>query len=244
MRNLLLTALLLLGCGVPEPDEPTCVPQVQPFGDSIDYGVGSSAQASWREPEYALAQAAGTPLYFIGFGSFAGDLNTFAVDPYNEGWPGIDALNLNNVLARMETFNPHIVIYAAGTNDLASNVGNQSPEVVAQRISDGLDIAWGYRINDDLEIVLCTVLKRLDDDDTKVVALNAMLAAKVASKSFAAHVTLIDMYKAVQRPVVGQGMFDKVHPNDEGYTDMANTMWIGGLKNVVHKVAFSPSCMN
>ncbi len=130
-----------------------------------------------------------------------------------------------------------IVVFNAGTNDIASNVLNDTAANTITSISTWMDAAWSYRTTPRFQIVLCELLRRLDADNTKVIEVNAGLPAVIASKAYASNVTLIAMYDAITRAVVGQGYNDVVHPNDEGYGDMAARLWTGGLQVAIDRSA-------
>jgi len=214
-------------------------PGVFLLGDSIVYGVGGT-DAGYRPALYNLGQAGGVGKKFLWVGSQTGNPGTLAgIDPNHEGHPGaVITAGAAQVppnswisLADLETnahaaFYPQVVVIAAGTNDMASNVLNFDASQALASMSALLDQVWAERQWSWMQIVVCQVLKRLDADDSKVQAFNAGLPALIASKSYADHITLSLMYDAIQRPVIGQGMTDDVHPANEGYADMATRMWV------------------
>lgn len=209
--------------------------EVWPVGDSIVEGDNAQTLPGWR---YGVWNSAIGGIRFTGARSYAGVGNYLTANPQHEGHPfyyvrqSAGAANLIDVTTTSAgLYKPQIVILAGGTNDIALN--GDSAATVATSISSWLDAAWAIRTAADQKLVLCTILKRLDGNDSTVQAANALLPAVVSGKSYAANITLIDMYAAIRRPVVGQGYNDAVHPNDEGYTDMATAMWAGGLSALI-----------
>lgn len=215
-------------------------PSVFLLGDSIVYGVGGT-DAGYRPAMYALGQAGGTGKKFFWQGTQTGNPGTLAgIDPYHEGHPGFVIQKAadqpqppawgsvtDSAVAAQPASWPQVVVIAAGTNDLASDVLNDTPAGAITSMSILLDQVWAARQFEwGLQIVVCQVLKRLDSDDTKVQAFNALLPALIAGKSYASSITLSLMYDAITRAVVGQGYNDVVHPSDEGYGDMATRMWV------------------
>jgi lysophospholipase L1-like esterase len=110
-----------------------------------------------------------------------------------------------------------------GTNDIGIN--GDSAATVASSLSTWLDTIWALKEKYWCQIVVCSVLKRLDGNDSTVQAYNALIPGVIASKSYKANIWFVDMYNAVTRQVVGQGYNDVVHPNDEGYGNMATVKW-------------------
>lgn len=215
------------------------VTTIVPQGDSITFGVNAQTRAGWRELMYQFATATtDQKLYFAGTQSFAGNSNGLTADPFNEGRPGwvVKASaaqvppasfgSLSDFASTVSNRGATVAILAGGTNDIASNVLNDSAAATASSISTWLDAVWANRTTPRFQIVLFAVLKRLDADDTKVQQLNALMPDVAASKSYWQNIIFCSgMYSAIVRPVVGQGYNDVVHPNDEGYDDMARAGW-------------------
>lgn len=209
------------------PATPRIAPWVIPLTDSIGYGVGSTT-AGWRYYIYQLIAAKLQKLHFVGSVTWAGGDNGLAVNPQCECHPAYvvkagpsqsppdsygsltDASSSANVRSKQAM----VAILAGGTNDLASNLMNDTPAGTAASISNWLDVVWGYRSSPKFQIVLCAVLRRLDADDSKVQALNALLPGVIAGKSYAANIIYAD---AIYGCTDADGMNDAVHPNDLGH---------------------------
>lgn len=217
---------------MPSPVTPTVsfsnyIPPVHWFGDSIPYGVGCATLAGPREKVYNLA-AASSDLYFVGTVSFAGAGGGLSADPYCDCVPGVLALNLNDLLFRMQTFNPRIVIYSAGINDI---IDGQSAATVASRISTGLDTINGFRRYYNFRIVLTSILKTLNAaNDVVVQATNALLPGVVSGKSYSSRIVYVPQIYA---SVSAANMSDDVHPDDTGANQYGQALWDNGLAGAV-----------
>lgn len=191
--------------------------RVQPFADSIGYGVGAATLAAWREGVYNTFSAASRPIRFVGSQSFAGNSSGLAADPDCECISGasIDT-TLSPVSTRIQTYSPDVVVMAGGTNDIGAE--GHSSSTVLTTISSWLDTVWGYRPYPWFQIVLVDVLRRKDAFDSTVQTVNAGIDAVVAGKSYASHVTRCLTYS-----VLSDGDYaaaDNVHPSDTGYTKL------------------------
>lgn len=207
-----------------------------PFGDSITLGStqGTNLLAAWREPLYDTANAAAPPnLWFIGtqnFGGYGGGLDG---DPYCAGYSGYtirDAGGLSAGSLIVQTpiemaHQPAIAIMLGGTNDIA--VLGDSASTVAASWSTWLDDVWNARPHNHFQIVVGTIMKRLDSYDTVVQATNALLPAIVAGKSYVANITLVPIYNCIVNQTIGGagGYYDVVHPSDVGNQNMATAWW-------------------
>ena len=204
------------------------VPDVQPFTDSIWYGVGSTLLAGPREPLYFSAVDDGQPLRFVGTVEFAGDGDGLAVDPFCECVPGIHTEDLNDLLFRMDDFHPRVIVYSCGTNNCIR--GDDPADIVAS-IAEGFDqIADRVRWNN-YRIVLPAILKTLDGPtDVIVQAANALIPAMIAELPYADKVIYIpEVYASVD----AANMADDFHPNDDGAVQYAAATWEHGLRAAV-----------
>ncbi len=203
-------------------------PPVIWFADSIPYGIGCSTLAGPREPAYFLGQAS-NPFIFVGTQSNAGGGGGLTVDPFCECYPGISTTGLNTDLGNIALFNPRIVIYSAGINDV---IAGDPAATIAGHISTGLDTARGYIIWQNYRIIVTALMKTLDPtNDAVVQATNALLPAVCASKPNCVFVP--QWYNAIPGPTVGVNMHDNVHPNDVGVPYLASALWNNGLQAAV-----------
>lgn len=210
------------------------IPTILPVADSLFQGTGAATLAGPREPLYNLGIAAGLPKRFRWIGSQVTNVGGLANNPNHECRTGY-VVNVTvgagsgslttTLLAQAQPWDPDIFLLQGGTNDIDPGVNNDSAATLNGNISIWLDKAAGLFSKKWQQIVLVNLLKRTDGTDAKCVSTNALLAATVAGKSYASRVFLVDTYAAVKRPVIGQGMNDAAHPNDEGCGDWANAIW-------------------
>lgn len=206
------------------------IPTIHPCGDSILQGVGSTLQSGWRQTWYNLNRTAGGLRRFRFVGSQVTTLNGLTVNPNHEGITGtvvhpgnassiINAPGGFGIQPQTPIFTPDIILLQAGTNDLDPGVLNDSPATLAASWSTELDIAFGLiRCKSWAVIIFLPLLVRTDATNTKILAANALIAATVAAKSYAARIFVPLTYSAsIPNPTVGVNMNDVVHPNDAGY---------------------------
>jgi hypothetical protein len=105
-------------------------------------------------------------------------------------------------------------------------VNNDSAATLATSLGTELDTIAAKFSKSWQQIIVWSLIKRLDATDTKVQAYNALIDGVIATKTYKARVWHgTGSYDAVRRQVIGQGYNDAVHLLDEGYTDEANAMF-------------------
>ncbi len=190
--------------------------KIMPLGDSITKGaLGSLTGYGYRGP-----------LYFnlldenIDFVGSQGD-GDFP-DPEHEGYNGEIASWINTVmLNRLTTYQPDIILYHIGTNDLDGSDINS----YAQDADDTLDIIFNFDPN--TIVILAKIILTRDDPDQNIRTHDYnILLDGVAQSWFDAGYTVVtvDMENALNN----LDMDDNLHPNDAGYANMAN-VWYDGL---------------
>lgn len=194
--------------------------RLMPLGNSITEGTGSSHDGGYRRDLYDLLQNAGVAFDFVGglrYGNGFPDLD-------HEGHPGFlaDQLNVPTYLAN----NPaHVVFLEIGTNNIS--YGESAPQVrdAIQRVIDNI-----FQANRDMAVYLCTVLPRKDNPTLQATtdALNALLPDLVYTQASAGYkIYLVDVatrFKADPNWKTNL-LADNLHPNDAGYTLMANELY-------------------
>lgn len=193
-------------------------PIIEMFGDSITYGVGATIYAGYREIIWRSLDAAG--LHCAMVGTQKSSATSFPEYPYCEGYPGITAdptTGIGGHIHPSTAATADIITLAVGTNDIGASGLNASDTVA--NISADLDLIWAMRNSNKLQIGLINILRRLDSYDTTVQAANALLPATIAGKSYAANVTLIDVYASCS--VAGDYSDGILHPNDVGCPKVA-----------------------
>ena len=184
--------------------------RLEPIGDSITWGIGSSTGNAYRGPLWNALNATGYTLDFVG-----SVRNGTTSDPDNEGHSGwrIDQIAgiADNSLA---TYRPNVVTMMIGTNDLGQNY---QVSTAPQRLSALVD----QILREDPGVAV-EVADLIVSTDALVVsarpAFNAAVAAMVQQKQAAGqHVGLADM-----SALTTADLSDSLHPNDNGYRKMAD----------------------
>lgn len=213
---------------------------VMPLGDSITYGIASSAGGGYRIELLRKARAAGHAITFVGYESSGPD--TLDGQPFpksNEGHSGYtidDAPSVGRtgisslIVDSLKLHKPHIVSLMIGTNDIDQNNDVANAPARLGRLLDTIAAT-----SPDALIVVAQITPTGDDDENiKVRAYNAAIPALVeARKAAGKHILLVDMYgpftaNASYKTAL---MDDYLHPNDAGFVVMAGVWYaaIGGL---------------
>jgi lysophospholipase L1-like esterase len=219
-----LTAVLGLATALPATAASTAAPppvtsaaaaapaslRLMPLGDSITWGVGSPSGNSYRGFLWNQLAAEGHALDFVGSGR-----NGSMSDPDNEGHSGwrIDQIDgiTDSVLA---AYRPNVVTLEIGTNDLN---GNYQVATATDRLSALID-----RITNDAPdatvLVGTLIVSTSGTEEAYRPAFNAKLPGIVQAKQAAGkHVRVVDM-----SALTAADLSDSLHPNDSGFTKMAN----------------------
>ncbi|MFC1435730.1 ricin-type beta-trefoil lectin domain protein [Streptacidiphilus sp. N1-3] len=189
--------------------------RLMPLGDSITWGVGSPSGNSYRGFLWNELAAEGHTLDFVGSGR-----NGPMSDPDNEGHSGwrIDQIAgiADSVLA---TYRPNVVTLEIGTNDLN---GNYQPTTATDRLSALIDQIT--RDAPDATVLVGTLIVSTSSTEEQYRAdFNAKLPGIVAAKQAAGqHVRLVDM-----SALNASDLSDALHPNDGGFSKMADAFNAG-----------------
>jgi lysophospholipase L1-like esterase len=202
--------------------------KIMPLGDSITRGVtGSSAPGGYRDDLKNLLTDEFVNSDFVGSlsdGSFS--------DPQHEGHEGatVDYVN-NNVTSWVSNASPQFVLLNIGTNDL----GVIHVETIANKISNICDKIYG--VDSGITIFLSSILPRGDNvsKDSSANQVNRLIKQVAVDKQDAGYslyyVGLNELFW--QNPNwATEYMFDGLHPNDTGYSQMAQLFW-SGIMNVI-----------
>src|SRR3954447_19861671 len=189
--------------------------RLMPLGDSSTWGVGSPSGNSYRGFLGNQLAADGHTLDFVGSGR-GGTMP----DPDNEGHSGwrIDQIAgiADSVLAR---YRPNVVTLEIGTNDLN---GNYQIPTAPDRLRALID-----RITDDVPdvtvLVGTVIVSTSGTEEANRPAFNAKLPGIVQAEQAAGkHVRLVDMGALTRADLA-----DSLHPNDSGYSKMADAFDAG-----------------
>lgn len=205
--------------------------KVLPLGDSITHGLQSSDNAGYRSQLFKLAVAANQKITFTGSQSSGPSQvsgNSFpknheghdgwTVDPgfskYGSG--GISSLIPNPALSTV----PNIVLLMIGTNDITST---SSPGTTADRL-DGFLGKLVQAVPDALIVVAQITPVSYNSEDLKNynAKIPSLVQARIAKGQ---HLIGVDMSKMPTSSLAADG----VHPNDQGYSYMAN-VWYEAIK--------------
>jgi lysophospholipase L1-like esterase len=217
--------------GVPAPGYDPCSVQgtpcvVMPLGDSITYGDGSSNHAGYRSALFHLALADQKSVTFVGGMTDGPDtVDGVPFPKHHEGHSGYEIDGVAGfAAAAITTWHPQIVLMMLGTNDIAFgfDVAN-----APTRLGALMDIVTGADPN--LLLIVAQIVPCTDDAaNVQIRTLNAAIPALVDAKAAAgAHVRMVDMYGALTANAnyKTETMFNKWHPNDAGYVQMADTWY-------------------
>jgi lysophospholipase L1-like esterase len=197
--------------------------RILPLGDSITRGYfGSAERNGYRKPLHTLLVNRGYDVDFVGEqrdGNFS--------DPNHEGYDGKTAAWLNPGMAgRLTTSRPDIVLYHIGTNNLSGN----DIATYAQDANETLNIIYDFDPN--ITVVLAKIILTRDDAarNTRTHNYNLLLEGVAQHWANAGYsIELVNMENALNYPA---DMADNLHPNDSGYSKMANA-WFAELDDLL-----------
>jgi lysophospholipase L1-like esterase len=212
--------------------------RVMPLGDSITWGAGSTNTQSYRKDLFHLSLMNNKKLTFVGSAADGPDMVDNVPFPKHHeghsGWTIDDGMMRSGLYPQMQMWltntPPDIVTLMIGTNDVdikldLPNAGKRLG-LLLDRISMYAPMA--------LIVVAQIVPTKLDDENTRVMAYNAMIPELVKTRADQGkHVTSVDMYGAFTKNANYQAdyMTDNLHPKDAGYAVMAGVWYdkIGSL---------------
>ncbi len=196
-------------------------------GDSITYGVGGT-YGGYRGYLYNLLKNRGYGFDFVG--SQTANSPT-QVDPNHEGHPGWVAENIRDNIYDWLVTNPaELVLLHIGTNDmyqiadgLSESVWKGQVKTQVNEVSQVLDEIDDFSEN--TTVIMARIISRLDDNQKEYTTyFNLKLQEMVTNRS-SDNLLVVDMENGaglVYSTASGGSMYDNVHPNNTGYTKMAN----------------------
>jgi len=191
--------------------------KIMPLGDSITRGwYGSLEDNGYRGPLYL--NLSGRSFDFVGSQN-DGDFP----DTEHEGYDGKTASWLNaGMLSRLVTYQPDIVLYHIGTN----NLGGSDINSYAQDVDDTLGIIFTFDPN--TVVFLAKIILTRDDParNTRTHDYNILVDGLAQNWVDAGYTVItVDMENALNYT---DDMADNLHPNDLGYAKMAD-VWADPL---------------
>ncbi len=199
--------------------------RIMPLGDSITRGYwGSANHNGYRKPLYDKLTDANHNFDLVG-GLADGNFP----DPNHEGHGGwcadgcpVEYGDVNDNVYNWLTANPaDIILLHIGTNDITRN-GEDANEVSA--ILDEID-----RFSTDIKVVLALIIDRVPNDSRTTqynIDVNNMAQSRIAAGDDIVVVDMNSVFNYID------DMYDNLHPNDVGYTKMAD-VWFDALDNII-----------
>jgi lysophospholipase L1-like esterase len=132
---------------------------------------------------------------------------------------------------------PSAVVIFAGTNDIAGNTGDMTPEQTEENLESMAELAQAHSI----PVIFCSILPAFDfpwkpgrEPAAKVVALNSWIKTYAASHGY----EYVDFYAAMvddRGGLPAKLSKDGVHPNPDGYAIMTPLVDAGIAKTLAAK---------
>lgn len=204
----------------PCPEAAPC--KILPLGDSITVGWGSSHNGGYRVELFHLARAAGHDITFTGTRSPTGP-NTVDGTNFPRKHEGIASEKIVQIMSRVDhaidTEVPHIVLVHAGTNDISMMPGGAEERLetlVDKLISDLPDA-----------LIVVSNIVPFPQYSSLITSFNASVQPMLNERIDAgAHLIFVDQFAGFPTSELPDG----VHPNDAGYTRMANK-WYSAIED-------------
>lgn len=194
--------------------------KIMPLGDSITQGVGGSSPLhGFRDILASFLDGEGVPYDFVGT---LADGEGF--DPEHQGVPGARAAQIaSDIGGYLASTNPDMVLIHIGTNDITNG---QQPASILNNMASIVDAIHGH--NGAAKILLSGLIPRFDsaNRDNLTRDFNDLIGGLVNQKWEAGYnIRIVDHYGAFTDNSDWQAeyMKDPVHPNDDGYRQMAKT---------------------
>jgi lysophospholipase L1-like esterase len=197
-------------------------PIIMAVGDSITFGQYSTDGTGWRRGLYSALNVAHTfvgPQYPAALVNDSYDRNAGytgkTAEWMNRGWNGID-WHLDGWMPVSNT-NHQIVQILMGTNDLNADLTNPTAAAISGYLISMVNKIIAHNPLIDIYVGLLT--KRNDTFDDEVTTLNAQITSDVQGHAnYNNNLFLVDLNTGFN---AGTMLNDNVHPNDTGFTWMA-----------------------
>lgn len=204
--------------------------RILPLGDSITYGSGSTSGNGYRlELQNLLV---GNTVQYVGSqhsGSMANNSN--------EGHPGAIITQIAQFAKSGLNQLPNIVLIMAGTNDMNVPAASKTaPEQLGNLIDEIITAA------PDAAVLVAQLVPSKNEITAKNIAtFNEAVPGIVETRAnLKKKVILVNMTKYVTT----DGLSDTLHPNDDGYTKMAQAWYDGIQQASSNKWIVPPSPLN
>jgi len=201
----------------------TCSYRVLPLGDSITLGVGSSDLSSYRKSLASMLDI-NTNYSFDFVGSLNAGPETFDND--HEGHGGWTASQLAvNIFSWLRNNPAEIVLLHAGTNSLT--ISPSGVEAILNEID---------RFSPDTWVILALIINQDPYNATVTIFNNNLLAMAQNRINNGDKIIIVDQEGALIYP---DDLADPLHPNDEGYSKMAQ-VWETALEPLANDLCNGP----
>lgn len=214
-------------------DGAACV--IMPLGDSITWGYGSTTGGGYRVGVFSQALMAGKSLTFVGSQKSGPALVDGKPFPQgNEGHSGYsidDSSKTSGISGALTddaiaTYRPNIILLMIGTNDMHYSIDLPNAPARLGKLLDEIASDAPSAL-----LVVATIIPANGAQNTATQTYNDAIPGVVQARAAEGkHVILVDMYAALKSWSTSIYK-DSEHPNDAGYTLMANAWYsaIGGL---------------
>jgi lysophospholipase L1-like esterase len=202
--------------------------KIMPFGDSITEGF--PIDGGYRSELFRLAQNDGHEITFVGSANNNSPAMVDGVNfpPNHEGHGGYTIEGGNGIAQFVDTsmpnYQPHIVTLMIGTNDINGNVNVADAPNRLGRLLDAI-----FEADSGVLVVLAQIIPTRSDGTNQTVRnYNDAVPGLVTTRTdMGRNLVLIDMYAAFTSDANYKNtlLVDDLHPNQAGYTFMAETWY-------------------
>ena len=201
--------------------------RILPLGDSITYGFGSTDGNGYRLDLLSMLTSDGTQVHYIG-SQRAGNMK----NNHNEGHGGAVITQIADFTKRTLLERPNLILLMAGTNDMNIPI---DPDKAPQRLGSLIDMC--HAVCPDATLVVAQLtpavdatsggrIKRFNGAIPGIVEERVGNGMKALTVDMCAYVSLADLA-------------DGLHPNDNGYNQMA-LAWLDGIQEAASKGWITP----
>jgi len=200
--------------------------RIMPLGDSITFDAkyddprSDSERTGYRSHLYYKLVEAKYEVNFVG-SQIAGEAITPPFDPDNEGHPSWTSFDIAELAYTfMSQSNPDIVLLHIGTNDLTST----TPWGVDSTLNE-IDY-YERKTGRVVQVIVALIIDR-QIHDGRIASFNSRLKETLEQRIIDGdNIIMVDMYSGAG--LTSEDYADNTHPNDAGYSKMAD-VWFNAL---------------
>lgn len=211
--------------------------RIMPLGDSVTYGgdfthVGAGFEdysVAYRGFLWTKLKQNGYDINFVGSQKSGSDYlaidDSFDVD--NEGHNGFRADQIaQNIQTYLKDNPADIILLHIGTNDF-----DQGNTTITQTVLDVEDILKSVdTVSKEIKVIVAKIINK-QTNDHNITDYNNQLEVMVSNRiSNGDNIVLVDMEKEAGIDYATE-MIDNLHPNEKGYTKIANAWYAAITKN-------------